>query len=247
MSNNGRQRKARFDPQSYEATTFGTKRGGQTVSERELSDIMSFLDQNSTILEVGTGPGRITRRMAERLGAKIVGTDVDPRMVKHLAAKIRKMKSPAERRIDLVVASGQDLPFRREVFDKVVCIRVLRYLESPQKAVDGMVSSVKQGGEMILEFANILRPQSFTQLPQYLLHQESYPRLFRKKEVEDLVSSSGVRITSIRGWHMIPPKIFALIDNARVVALLSRLERILQRLLPSELMSRSIVVCAIKD
>ena len=162
MSDYNRQHKARFDPQSYELTTFGTTRGGETISERELSDIFLFLSPNSTILEVGTGPARITRRMAEELGASIVGTDVDPEMVKHLATQIRKTKNPAERAIDLVVANGQDLPFKAGVFDMVVCVRVIRYVDRPRKAIADMVSSIKRGGGMVIEFDNIFFTKRLT-------------------------------------------------------------------------------------
>jgi SAM-dependent methyltransferase len=246
MAHDNRSLKARFDPLSYEATPFSTNRGGQVISERELSDIVGFLDQNSTILEVGTGPGRMTRRMAEELSARIVGIDADPLMIKHLRRQIHKSNSLAAVAIDLVVASGQDLPFKEAVFDKVVCIRVIRYFEYPKKAIAGMISSVRPGGGLILEFANILRPQSVAQLPQYLLRKELYPRLFRKREVENLLTDLGVRIIRIRGWHKIPPMIVASNNSAIIVLILSYLEKALQRILPVELMSRSIVVQATK-
>jgi ubiquinone/menaquinone biosynthesis C-methylase UbiE len=247
MSDNNQPRKAKFTPHSYEATTFGTNRGGHAVSEKEISDILAFIGQSRAILEVGTGPGRMTRRMAERLGARIVGIDVDPRMIKYLARQIHKTNDLVEAAVDLVVASGQDLPFKGEVFDKVVCIRVIRYFEYPRKAITDMAYSVRSGGGLVLEFANVLRPQSLAQLPQYLLRQELYPRLFSKKEIENLLTGLGVRIKGIRGWHKIPPRIVTSNNNAMIVLILSHLETVLQRILPVELMSRSIVVDAVKD
>jgi len=172
---------------------------------------------------------------------------VEPRIIKHLSKQIHNTNSPDEIAIDLVGASGDDLPFKRELFDTVVCVRVIRDFEQPWKAIADMVSSGTPGGGLILEFANLLRPQSVAQLPQYLLHVELYPRLFRKRNVENLLTSLGMRIMEVGAWHMIPPKIVASNDNAMVIQFLSRLESILQRILPVELMSRSIVVYAVKD
>ena len=99
---------------------------------------------------------------------------------------------------------------------------------------------------MILEFANILRPQTLSQLPQFVRVGRLYPHLFWSKRVEAWVSSQGMRIEQVRAWHKVPVEILAHIDSKIVIRALFHMETVLQRILPREFLSRSLVLSALK-
>jgi len=238
--------RARFDPVEYEKRAF-PKQGGVIVSEGELEDVLQLSEgiPGPIVLEVGIGTGRVLRRLAGR-NYSVVGLDSDQRMVDHFARRARLTGDSFEREIDLIVADGQYLPFREGAFGAVVCIRVLRYFHQPRKAIADMCSLLMPGGRLVLEYANILRPQTIAQIPQYVLKGRFYPLLFRRSDLEKWVVGENMKIGRVRGWHKVPPEILSLSDNPLFLRLLSHLETVLQRISPPEFLSRSLVMCATK-
>ena len=238
--------RARFDPVQYERKAF-PKRGGAIVSERELEDVLELSEgaPSRIVLEIGIGTGRVLRRLARR-NDSVVGLDADQRMIHQFAKRAQLNGDSVGRQIDLVVAEGQCLPFREGAFGAVVCIRVLRYFHQPRKAVAEMCNLLMPGGRLVLEFANILRPQTIAQFPQYISRGEFYPRLFRRSDLEEWVVDEKMHIEGVRGWHKVPPEILSLSNNPTFLRLLSHLESVLQRVLPPEILSRSLVMRATK-
>jgi len=144
------------------------------------------------------------------------------------------------------VAEGEHLPFRPGLFDVVVCIRVLRYFERPWKAVAQMSEVLRPGGRLVLEFANLLRPHSLSQLPLYLRKGEFYPRLFQKRQVERWVSDLGMKVETVRSWHKIPPAVLMALNSPHAVRAVLQLEIVLKKIPPVELLSRSLIMAAVK-
>src|SRR2546427_12871021 len=177
----------------------------------------------------------------------MIGVDADPRMVKGVRYRIRATGQPSRREVQLRVAEGENLTFRPGTFDVVVCIRVLRYFERPWKAVAQMSHAIRPGGRLVLEFANLLRPHSLSQLPLYLQKREFYPRLFQKKQVERWVSDLGMKVETVRSWHKIPPAVLMSLNNPHAVRALLQLEIVLKKISPVELLSRSLILAAVKS
>src|SRR5207244_7159065 len=124
----------RFDPSRYEVDAYRNL-GGSLVSDRELSDIVQFLniEPGSLVLDVGMGPGRVMRRLAA-MNAVLVGIDADARMVHHFARLKSTVRTFDQDDTHLIVASAEYLPFSESVFEREVCMRVLRYLGQPRAA-----------------------------------------------------------------------------------------------------------------
>lgn len=236
---------SRFDPKEYERLAFPNL-GGKLVSEVELSDVMHFSEKTPTslILEVGVGTGRVLRRLASR-SKTLVGIDSDPKMLKGLEASLDK--HPAGSEIELIIASGQHLPFRPSVFSTVVCIRVLRYFEMPRKAIADMCYVLQPRGRLVLEFANLLRPETLSQIFGYFREGEFYPRLFDRRTIEGLVASQGMRIEHVKGWHKVPVEVLNAINNRVLLRFFFQLDSALKRVSPPDFMSHSIILCAVKN
>jgi|SRR5947208_16640375 len=236
---------ARFDPKLYEKKAY-PKRGGAVVSETEISDVvkMSHCIPGSLVLDVGMGTGRMARAFAGK-GATVIGLDADSNMIRHFA-RFGSSKKPGTRNVDLVVATGQYLPFRRDTFDVIVCIRVLRYLELARKAIADMCMALKPRGRLVLEFANALRPQTIMQIPQLIRRGGFYPRLFMRNGVRLWVTSQGMRIIELHGWHKVPVEIMNIVNDPTQLRVLLHLESFLQKVLPAEFLSRSLILSASK-
>ncbi len=87
------------------------------------------------ILEVGVGTGRF----AEKLSA--IGIDASLDMLK-----------VAKKRVEVVRGDANSLPFKSEVFDAVLLIVTICFLENPKKAVEEIRSVLKKGGYLIIGF-----------------------------------------------------------------------------------------------
>ena len=227
----------RLDPERYEREAFANC-GGATASAIEISTILDQLSslEGDSILELGVGPGRILKKLVGR-GFRIVGMDYDPNMVYFSARRTRN-----DQDIDLLVADGQNLPFRGGVFDAIICIRVLKYFSLPQEGVREICSALKSNGLLLLEFPNLFGLSALAQIFQLLRRTDFFPRLFKLSTVEEFVTENSVRIQSEQGMFKIPPKIWTLARSKTLVGFLVSFEKILHKITPVEMLSKSIIL-----
>jgi SAM-dependent methyltransferase len=92
---------------------------------RVAASLSSHLGQVESLLDIGCGDGRNTKRLAELCGARtIAGVDVT----------IRK-----ETLIDVSQYDGKNVPFPDRSFDAVTLVDVLHHCEDPQRTLDEAV------------------------------------------------------------------------------------------------------------
>jgi len=231
----------RLDPNTYQERTFANL-GGAIISRIEVSSIQDKLESSDrTILEVGTGPGRITRELIKR-EAQIVGIDLDERMLRHIACRNR-----SRRNCDLVVADGQVLPFREEVFDVVICIRVMKYLGNPARGLREIGAVLKTEGKLILEFPNLLGLSGIFQSMQRIVLHETFPRLFKCSSVQRQLTEIGLRIITTNHLFKIPPVIWIHSRSIKAVRVLGILDSILQKITHPEVITKSTILLAKKS
>jgi SAM-dependent methyltransferase len=93
--------------------------------QRVTASMARHLDRVGSLLDVGCGDGRNTRRLAETCGATTVaGVDVHVR---------------DETLIDVTPYDGRNLPFPDRSFDAVTLVDVLHHCEDPQRTLDEAV------------------------------------------------------------------------------------------------------------
>ena len=88
------------------------------------------------ILDVGSGPMFIAHSLIMEFNAGYVGVDLLPRS--ELRKYTRVLELSTGRRIDVVRASAEYLPFRDKVFDSSLSLDVLEHLQRPQAAMNEM-------------------------------------------------------------------------------------------------------------
>ena len=104
------------------------------------------------VLDVACGPGAVTKALAKRTSARIVGLDLSEAMLREGQSNVRG--AGLERRVALVLSRGEQLPFADATFDALTFTYLLRYVEDPKATMKELARVVKPGGAIAnLEFA----------------------------------------------------------------------------------------------
>lgn len=120
-----------------------TKHIGGVEATQDLIQLC-HIGEGSYVLDVGCGVGVTPCWIAKKYGCRVVGVDINPRMVERSRERARREK--VADRVEFRVADAQDLPFEDGLFDAVITESVTAFPEDKQKAVDEYARVVKQGG-----------------------------------------------------------------------------------------------------
>jgi SAM-dependent methyltransferase len=91
------------------------------------------------VLEVGPGPGELSERIRDELGADVVAVDISPRMVELVR----------ERGIEAVVGDVQELPFRGASFDCAVAAWMLYHVPDVERGIAELARVLRPGGRLV--------------------------------------------------------------------------------------------------
>jgi ubiquinone/menaquinone biosynthesis C-methylase UbiE len=101
------------------------------------------------ILDVGCGKAIDGSRLCGK-GATVIG--LEPSNVMLVRAKEYLSENNAQ--VALAQGIGENLPFKPQSFDKVMCKGALDHFFSPSKTMEEIARVLKPGGEMIISIAN---------------------------------------------------------------------------------------------
>ncbi|MCS7120144.1 MAG: class I SAM-dependent methyltransferase [Nitrososphaerota archaeon] len=226
--------RATFDNNAsiYEQKTFKETIGLRYLGWIERSFISSEIPSYiKTVLDVGTGTGRNIEIIIRRC-AFVYGVDISRGML--TMAKRRKIQNSF-----FVIADAKHLPFPSEIFDCVVCIRVLKYIPEWRKTIKEISRVLKPKGKLILTFPNILSVQFISSL------RELYST-FRPWEVVSTLIGCGFVIMKIRPETILPFPLYKRIRDKTFLRIIIELERVFQAVIPKYLLSRTILISCIK-
>jgi ubiquinone/menaquinone biosynthesis C-methylase UbiE len=137
------------EPKTCEQLSYVTRKGY----------VLRMLDRipipKGKILDVGCGPGIYTRDLLLR-GWEVWGIDLSPKMLERAKASI--MDLPEAPRAHFSTGQMEDLAFEPSFFDAVICIGVLPYVGSLEKAVSEAFRVLRPGGYVIFQLSNKLAP-----------------------------------------------------------------------------------------
>jgi arsenite methyltransferase len=102
------------------------------------------IGKDSFVLDVGSGVGVTPCFLAKRIGCRVVGVDISPRMVER--SRERAQREKVKEKVEFKVADAQDLPFEDDLFDAVITESVTAFPEDKQKAVNEYARVTKPGG-----------------------------------------------------------------------------------------------------
>ena len=112
--------------------------------------LVSNFDQNTPICDLGCGAGPVTFEMLKR-GYNVVGLDYSIDMLSN--AKRRLIAGGISGR-PLINSNAETLPFQDEMFDCVVCLGVISYVENYENIIKEIHRVLRPGGTVVISFRN---------------------------------------------------------------------------------------------
>jgi len=100
--------------------------------------------KSELLLEAGSGSGRFTEH-AVSTGALVVSFDYSN------AVEANYRNNGHYENLLIVQASIFEMPFPKEIFDKVICIGVVQHTPDPKKAFEALTTMLKSGGELVVD------------------------------------------------------------------------------------------------
>ena len=179
--------------------------------------LREWLDKlESPMLDVGCGSGRYSLRLADR-GVEVVSIDLSLRMLKVFLRKLEGHR--VGENVHVVLADGENLPFRDSSFRGLLCTLTFDHLQGPEKAVSEFSRILRSGGLCIISTLNerhlkllrrLLRiPADKTlflgeTIPPTLIYEVGHTGL----EVQELLSANGLKPIKLIGcchWGLFTP------------------------------------------
>jgi demethylmenaquinone methyltransferase/2-methoxy-6-polyprenyl-1,4-benzoquinol methylase len=139
---------------------------------------------DDVVLDVATGTAAVALELVRQTGCSVVGVDQSPGM---LAEARRRLLAAETKRVRLVEASAQELPFGDESFDGLTGAYLLRYL-------DDLPAGLR-------ELARVLRPGATAALFDFGVPPGALPRAAWNLYVDVGLPALGRTISP--GWHQV--------------------------------------------
>lgn len=159
--------------------------------------VLRMIEPGARVLEIGAGPGSITRHLVDTLKCSVVALEVEPTAIEILKQHVTRVHAA-----DLNDPAWPEV-IRNEdgLFDYVIAADVLEHVYNPWKVLEGMKSLLKEGGGIVLSLPHVghagvaacLVDEDFEYWPWGLLDR-THIRFFGIKNVQSLLNEAGLAI-----------------------------------------------------
>jgi len=174
-----------------------------------------FANFSSPLLDLGCGTGRYTVKIAQR-GCEVVALDFGKEMLKRTQAKanVENIKNS----VHLILSDGENLPFKEESFNGVVCTLTFDHFKNCELASSEISRALKKNASCIISTFNPYTAKDFRKkhnIPSEKIVfrlNDGTPVLIYGKEhsVDDIMklfTKHGLNIVDAKGccfWHILP-------------------------------------------
>jgi SAM-dependent methyltransferase len=129
---------------------------------RIAADVAAVAPDGARVLEVGSGPGHLSIRLARHDGFDVTGLDLDPAMVGRARANSDRAVQSGERRPSFLVGEVAALAFPDRSFDLVVSTLSMHHWADPAAGLAEIGRVLRPGARaLIWDFRPGVRPHLF--------------------------------------------------------------------------------------
>ncbi|MBW1989135.1 MAG: methyltransferase domain-containing protein [Deltaproteobacteria bacterium] len=162
------------------------------------------LSPGSRVLDVGCGGGRHTCEAYSLPGVLSVGADLSHKNAAATRGLLAGMEQEGRGHgsWQVLCADAASLPFSDASFDAVVCSEVLEHVDHPPTVCAELARVLRPGGVLAISVPRYLPEKICWMLSDaYRTDPGGHVRIFRKRELIDLVEAAGVRYTGRHYAH----------------------------------------------
>lgn len=157
------------------------------------------------ILDIGCGSGRHTCAALRLEKVWVIGSDVNFDEVKEARNRIVYQEELGEGGGGIwatLVADITGLPFPDDFFDTVICSEVLEHIPDQHTAIKEVNRVLRPGGDLIVSVPRYLPERICWALSEsYHRNANGHIRIYKKKELIDLMEGSGARVWASHFAH----------------------------------------------
>jgi SAM-dependent methyltransferase len=157
------------------------------------------------ILDIGCGTGRHTCAAFRLKNAVAIGVDINADDVFEAKHKLKEQKRLQD--YDggvgaMTVADMFKLPFKNNCFDLVICSEVMEHINDHNNAVTEAVRVLKPSKTLVVSVPRYFPERiCWTLSEEYRTSGDGHVRIYKKKELIDLLESAGVKTWKMHYAH----------------------------------------------
>lgn len=154
------------------------------------------------ILDAGCGAGRHIGTVYLRSRVDVVGIDLKWEDLKKSQFTLRMSEGEGRGPWMISQSDVTSIPFKDESFDLVICSEVLEHIPDNKSAISELMRVLKPGGDLVVSVPRFF-PERICWALSESYHQEpgGHIRIYRKKELLNLLEGAGARCTAVRYKH----------------------------------------------
>jgi len=197
-----------YDYSKYLYWTRKMERAEQRVFQKWVDGFLGIC------LDIGCGTGRYSFKITEK-GVDVVASDFSLRMLKKL--KLKAKSSGIFRRISLVLADAEHLPFKERTFNSLICAFAFDHFENPEGATMEFSRVLRDGSLCVVSSFNSYTLGDFQRryglgnrapfrtedMPPTLICEVGHS----EDEIGKMFSKYEFRVEDVKGcsyWHLLP-------------------------------------------
>ena len=179
--------------------------GGKKATNELIT--LCHITKNKHILDIGCGTGTTPTHIAKTHNSTVTALDISPKMIQW--TKERAERQNVAGKIQLITADAQNLPFKGNQFDAVICESVTVFLQDKQKGLNEYVRVTKPGGYVGINEGTWIKTPPPAELTEYMSGIFSTEAEFlTSNEWEKLLETSGLEDITVRTYRINLPKEF---------------------------------------
>lgn len=163
-----------------------------------LAKIARRIRPDSTVLDLGTGPGILGRYLAEDLGCTVDGVEYNPRAAEQARPFYRRLEVG-----DLEELSMTSL-FAGQRYDYIICADVLEHLRDPGRVVEAIIDLLTPDGRILVSIPNVayagliadLLAGEFRYGPEGIMD-ETHLHFFTRRSLLAFLAEHGLRVRDL--------------------------------------------------